>query len=492
MLPFAIMIQTFALVGILAPNALSVIPARQTEIALSVPFPALEQIPVVESSVFWAYSKGFMYSSPSPAISRVANGVLNNGAFLPWNAPTGCGLACNYTLVHQGPALRCQDLPNNSVAVVHTVDAWDGDTRLFHPASINKSIPVVDPIAFIEQDVLYNGTSSLGTPQLGTLDNATLPTGPFFNRTWKPEGPYAFQLVYATNNFSVDVGKDIDYYRTSGSYCIFLNATYNTSVSFINGTQNVVPRVAEYGQPLLWSQESGGENPWGWIQTLSSNSAAQYSFASLALVDAISRYFTGQVSIVGRGPPQITALHTRILDSAVFTFTVSNNPNTFSITPSSAMNKSVSEALQDLSAHVVASLMSDEARLSIHAPVMATVLPDKNIYDYKPSRLWLVYGVAIAIAIVANFLGLACMHWNGVAMQRNFSSIAASVRARELDDLLSGPEEAPRAAAKVAKLRYRAGSSQESGRSGFRIMEGEDAVKMAEVAKLNDANVQSP
>ncbi|KZV74624.1 hypothetical protein PENSPDRAFT_749179 [Peniophora sp. CONT] len=198
-LPFAIMIQAFALVGILAPNALSVIPARQTEIALNVPFPALEQIPVIESSVFWAYSKGFMYSSPSPAVSRVANGVLNNGAFLPWNAPTGCGLACNYTLVHQGPALKCQDLPKNSVAVVHTVDAWDGDTRLFHPASINKSIPVVDPVAFIEQDVLYNGTSSLGTPQLGTLDNATLPTGPFFNRTWKPvsSAPLAHALAHA-------------------------------------------------------------------------------------------------------------------------------------------------------------------------------------------------------------------------------------------------------------------------------------------------------
>ncbi|KZV74623.1 hypothetical protein PENSPDRAFT_749178 [Peniophora sp. CONT] len=262
--------------------------------------------------------------------------------------------------------------------------------------------------------------------------------------------------------------------------------------AFINGTQNVVPRVAEYGQPLLWSQETDEENPWGWIQSLSSNSAAQYSFATLSLVDAISRYFTGQVSIVGRGPPQITALHTRILDSAVFTFTASNNPNTFSIAPSSAMNKSVSEALQDLSAHVVASLMSDEANLSIHAPVMATVLPDKNIYDYRPSRLWLVYGVAIALAIVANFLGLACMHWNGVAMQRTFSAIAASVRAHELDDLLSGPEEAPRSAAKVAKLRYRGGSSQQGGRSGFRIMEGGDAVHMAEVAKLNDADVQSP
>ncbi|VDB85494.1 unnamed protein product [Peniophora sp. CBMAI 1063] len=490
-LPFAIMIQAFALVGILAPNALSVIPARPTKVTLKVPFPGLDKIPVVDSSVFWDYSKGFLYSSPSPAFSRVANGVLNNGAFLPWTAPSGCGLACNYTLIYHGPSLQCQDLPDHSIAVMPTVDAWDGDRRLPHPAFINGSIPVVNPIAFIEQDVLYNGTSSIGVPKLGTLDNSTLPTGPYFDRTWAPEGPYAFQLIYATNNFSIDAGKQ-DYYRTSGSYCIFRNATYHTSVSFANGSQTVVPRISEYGDPLLWLQESDESNPWGWIQTLSSDSAAQFSFATLALVDAISRYFTGQVSIVGRGPAQITALHTRILDSAVFTFTASNNPNTFSIAPSSAMTNGVSRALEDLCSHVIASLMSDEASLGIHAPVTATVLPDMNIYDYRPSRLWLVYGVAVAVAAVANILGLACMHWNGVAMQRTFSSVAASVRARELDDLLSGPEEAPRPMAKVAKLRYRAGLHREDGRSGFCIISGGDAVQMAEVVRLNANEGMSP
>ena len=75
---------------------------------------------------------------------------------------------------------------------------------------------------------------------------------------------------------------------------------------------------------------------------------------------------------------------------------------------------------------------------------------------------------------------------------RTFSSIAASVRDRDLDDLLSGPEEAPRPAARMAKLRYRSGLNEQDGRSGFHQVGDGANVQMDEVARLTGDNIPSP
>ncbi|KUJ09793.1 uncharacterized protein LY89DRAFT_761537 [Mollisia scopiformis] len=70
--------------------------------------------------------------------------------------------------------------------------------------------------------------------------------------------------------------------------------------------------------------------------------------------------------------------------------------------------------------------------------VEITFLPTRNVYHYNPSPLLLSYGLALLFAILGVALGLYAFHLNGVIHSTAFSSIVATTRNRELDELARG------------------------------------------------------
>ena len=196
-------------------------------------------------------------------------------------------------------------------------------------------------------------------------------------------------------------------------------------------------------------------------------------------MDAMARYLVGHAEFDGL----VASSNTQILDGAAL-FTVQVGNRTTGIYPAGGRN--ISQTLEELSVNLTASLMSDTANLGIRTQTLATVTPDKTVYEYQPFRLWLVYGIALGVALLADLFGLACMRSNGVATQSKFSSMAASMRAPELNELLSGPEEAPRDAAKEVKLRYSVGGGKSGERSGFQVVDEGDDVRIDEVPALHE------
>ncbi|VDB99476.1 unnamed protein product [Peniophora sp. CBMAI 1063] len=104
----------------------------------------------------------------------------------------------------------------------------------------------------------------------------------------------------------------------------------------------------------------------------------------------------------------------------------------------------------------------------LYSQVRANVTLEFTVYSYQPLRLWLVCGTAF---VVTDMYGHVCVIQNGGAMQRSFSSIAAPVRDRDLDALLTTLEELLPARAENIKLRFRSGGFEKGEKAGLTIAE---------------------
>jgi hypothetical protein len=61
-----------------------------------------------------------------------------------------------------------------------------------------------------------------------------------------------------------------------------------------------------------------------------------------------------------------------------------------------------------------------------------------NMYEYRPYKLWLAYGIAITSSFVGVLLGLHALWLNGASHDNSFFSIMASMRKGFLDELTLG------------------------------------------------------
>ncbi|KZV70931.1 hypothetical protein PENSPDRAFT_664740 [Peniophora sp. CONT] len=410
----------FSLVGIFAPNALSVVPAGIVQSILDVPYPDMDHISISDSaSVSWNQKEDAdcdvclaEFNFPSRGFTKVAQSVFYSGDVLPWKAPAGCGLSCNYTIVYNGPSLQCEDVHDFSQHV-----PTYGDNIFVMNTNASRSGPAP---SLRNRYVFYNATSSLGR----IVDEDDLDTGNPFDVIFVAPGPpesgtYGLSVLWSTVKFTDP--RSLGNWDTSvlgGSSCVFMNATYSTSVAFSNGSQSNRVHVLEYAETYQFPQSI----------------IHRQEFAIFGLIVAVTSSLVGSASVPQGAGGTFTPYFTHAFEgTGLFSYNEDNG-------------------------------------------------------TYRPLRLWLVYGIALVVALAADCFGLACMRSSGIAMQRTFSSIAASMRAPELSELLSGPEERPRAEARVAKLRYRTGMAVEGDKSGFEIVGGEARDKeqvVAEEAALN-------
>lgn len=119
--------------------------------------------------------------------------ALQSDTLLGWNAPEGCGSACNYTIQYAAPAFRCTELDMDGVITM---------------------VPIDDDLTFV-----YNYTCN--------IDRAT----------------------YLVSNMSMAWRTDYDFNgktTIAGARCSLYNTTQQAVVSFANNTGNISPSIISY------------------------------------------------------------------------------------------------------------------------------------------------------------------------------------------------------------------------------------------------------
>ncbi|KZV77273.1 hypothetical protein PENSPDRAFT_747018 [Peniophora sp. CONT] len=474
----AVVFQALSLVGIFAPNALSVVPASPTNSSLRVPVPALDRIPATASSYFLQpYSACnvsahcepiYYYMNPSSSFQRLTRGVLDGGIIFPWAPPSGCGRGCKYDIDYWGPALKCTEIPQSSIDVFSTNYTAFGLNNAH--ATVDPTIKVSNPTHFLEGAYVYNATTSFGYGQSwntgSECDTPRIDPIPIF-QAMPYNRPFSLDVVYAINNFTLPF--PVSRYG-------LLQLDWTTTA-----------RIVEYGAQL------GPISDPGYVSASDVNgtdAGLQSTYATLSLASALSQYVYGAIAFpwdTAYDESALAPVYTSVLNS-IFT-TSANFAGSSNLLALSLVSKSydnLARLLEDACTNLTASLMSDTANLGLHTQVSAIVTPDANVYLYKVSRLWLPYGIALGVALLVDLYGLFCISKNGGAMEGTFSSIAASTRSHELDVLFDEPGEPLSARAQKVKLRYRTAGSAQGVRAGFGIAENEDAVGMYETAPLKN------
>ncbi|VDB88399.1 unnamed protein product [Peniophora sp. CBMAI 1063] len=478
-------IETLSLIGIFAPNALSVVPAGSPmNSTIWVYYPNLYNVNLNQSSEFETInSSGLVrYKGPSSAMQGLTQAVLHSGSVLPVSAPQECGRGCSYDLNYRATALKCEEIAPSSIDVYNSSAS---ETTL---AIVDPRVQVSNPTHFMESAYVYNATASFGYSINQTTTSAPSLRSSPFGQT------FSLDLIFATNNFTLPFTTSVPIrYNLTGYSCGFYDAAYDTSFNYSAEGQTTIVRNVSYGVQLGPLSDPGGLNvadiydsfedisPEDYLSPLMPFAAQlQTNYSVLALADAFSRYFYGTLAFSTNSTNDPGPLYPSAVLNSIFAIrsagdgdTTSESLNTLSFSLISTSYNNTARLLEDAFANLTLSVMSD-THFGLYGGLderitPAIVIPDTTVYKYQPSRLWIVYGIALATTLLTNLYGLFCIFRNKGAMQRQFSSIAASVRARELDTLLGEPGEPLLARAESVKLRYAAGGSSLGERAGFRI-----------------------
>ncbi|KAK0194747.1 hypothetical protein F5146DRAFT_1171901 [Armillaria mellea] len=180
----ATLLQTFTLVSILAPNSLEVGLASPQNIIISVPTAYFDKANLSEARCD---------PYPSAEWQNVLSQALQSDTLLGWNAPPGCGSACNYTIQYAAPALRCIEF--NTDEGITMVPSDDDLTTVYN--------------------AMYN------------IDRTTYSVANI---------SMAWRTTYDTNTEST----------IAGARCSLYNTTQQAVIKFANNTGNISPSIISY------------------------------------------------------------------------------------------------------------------------------------------------------------------------------------------------------------------------------------------------------
>lgn len=253
----AIVVQAYTLVSILAPNSLEVGTASvQTEL-ISIPTIFFDSDPLEHS---WGYvpadSCDYALSS---GWERTLGQSLQSDELIGWKVPLRCGTGCNYTFEYPAPALRCFDLGPDEL--------FDNDESAYPPPPA-PSYPLV---MLRTTTPVNNATYSL---DFRTADNAMV---------WR---------TYNAGNESA----------VSGVRCSFYNTTQQSTVSFVNNTGIISPRISSYNDPYAsFDMPTPKCNESGPIRN-SSSSVEAYHTSYFAMANWLFKQLSGSIDYVHVGP----------------------------------------------------------------------------------------------------------------------------------------------------------------------------------------------
>ncbi|KAK0241013.1 hypothetical protein EDD85DRAFT_934126 [Armillaria nabsnona] len=371
----ATLLQTFALVSILAPNSLEVGSASPRNTNISVPT-ALFNKPLNEPN-----DVSSCVRIPSADSKKVLGLALQSDTLIGWNAPAECGTACNYTIQYSAPALRCTEL---------TID------------EANTLLPVNQET---RHTTVYNATNTIQGELI--LDSLSV--------AWR---------TYDTNGKST----------VAGTCCSLYNTTQQSVVSFVNNTRVISPSIISYNSPVnmdpqviteMCPEFRGGRN---------ATSVSLYAYVLVG--NWLFRQLKG--SLERWQPKQGDGMHAKWNPNTGTPFNVATN-NLFLLNETAGTfipnSKNVSSALEQILVNLTVALITHWDQTTM---VHASVVQDQLVWVYHIQRLWIIYATALAVTAACGVVGLACMLKNGEDSDVTFWDIVRATRNSELDAVVEG------------------------------------------------------
>ncbi|KAK0433075.1 hypothetical protein EV421DRAFT_1910370 [Armillaria borealis] len=298
----ALLLQALTLVSILTPNALEVSSGSPRNNNISVP--------TVSFSNGDAWTMGVMTNctfTTTVAWEQILSCSFQSDSLIEWNAPAGCGSACNYTIEYAALALQCSDIGQDKI--LH--DGY-GSSHPSNPSAILRST-----------------NSSLDT----AVYNAT--TSTIVNSMWN------FTMAWHTYHNSPEN------ITVAGVWCSFYNSTQRAVVSFINNTVLISPSVISYNDLF-----SICDVIWGCLNGSIPVAGLSTHMSYMVIMGWLCDQLDGAIEFMSVGDQQWFS-ETKVLTSNLFS--MNETAQTFSPNPSN-----MSHALEEVIVNAMIALMSSE------------------------------------------------------------------------------------------------------------------------------------
>ncbi|KAK0432423.1 hypothetical protein EV421DRAFT_1910929 [Armillaria borealis] len=370
--------QTFALVSILAPNSLEVGSASPESRNISVP------------TTFFNKTDIFGYdctANASSQVRKVLSRAFQSDTLIGWSAPAGCGTACNYTVQYAAPALRCTELDMEEVSTMLSNQDAQG-------------------IQDMDDLIVYNATWQ-----------SYMAVGPI-SVAWR---------IDDSGNTSAELNSPI-----AGTRCFLYNTTQQSTVSFVNNSRMISPRIISYDSPIDVDIEAIVDACPAQLLSINGTSTPLYTYAVMArwvmaqLTGSIARvsFLHGDESPPFRNdPPSFDLVSSNL-------FSINDSAVTFA--PSSG---NVSSALEQILLNATVAIIASWGDTTI---VTASVVQDQLVWVYHEQRLWIIYATALGLTAVCGAVGVACILKDGNDRDLTFWDIVRVTRNPELDAIIEG------------------------------------------------------
>lgn len=315
---------------------------------------------------------------PSTTWQRVLSRALQSDTLIGWNAPVGCGSACNYTIQYPAPALRCTELGIDEV---------------------NTLVPSNNLIV-----TMYNATHN--------MDNTTaIPAN--LSMAWR-----------TTYNGKGET-------TVAGARCALYNTTQQAVVSFVNNTGIISPSIISYHSLIEFAPEWYSKSLGGCIIPQDGYYPPQRAYLDtyISLLGWLYNQLEGSLAIrlqwysLDRHPTSFN-----LVSSNLFSL----NETAGTLTTNSV---NVTNALEQILVNVTIALITYWGQTTT---VDASVAQDQLVWVYHVQRLWIIYATALALTMACGAVGLACILKNGEDRDLTFWDIVRVTRNSELDAIVEG------------------------------------------------------
>lgn len=444
-------------VGIFAPNSLTVVPAGTTTKNITVPsIGAGDSLfdTAVNTEVY--PDDSMEYIAPTPGwISSVQRAVTLPDDISRWQVPLECGIECRYHLKYEAPVLRCSDIPTDNII-------GSGPDATANATLPNKALKE-DGL-----NVYFNATSSLGS----WLNNVDV------TEPWASKDNWG--RLFSSNQYSISFAYNLNSSNNSigGSHCIFYEGEYSASFHFANSTQAVSATINRYDQELT-------DVPWSYINaavhTMFLNTSDPTAYANAthrATVEAFAQALIG-VASESFNALGVSFYHTNIGSTSLFSIT-SDPTSLREVWTMTTQN--MSESLMNLFTNITLSFNSQSTRqllnLTSTTTVLASLTPPGSVWQYSATRLWIIYGVSFFVVAICDVIGLICLWSNNIPGDMTFSHIVLASKTLNLDastiDVSPLTHELTKKA-KQTKIRYGVVDDEVVGkRNGFKVVDSDE------------------
>ncbi|EME78326.1 uncharacterized protein MYCFIDRAFT_216609 [Pseudocercospora fijiensis CIRAD86] len=250
--------------------------------------------------------------------------------------------------------------------------------------------------------------------------------------------------------------------------CQLWNTSYQTNFTYLDGQQSIDITTSARGEDSFVDTIAGfymnGDYPKcaGLNVDYEGCKVDRHTLQRLsfqAILDAFGRVFVGTVldgqqsKYGGTYSTDTKVMSTVLLDTKELSFlrtpsnwataaqtatythlgSTDNMPSLYDWTAEPSQ-RSLKDTIEQLFQNITISMLSSDHfqpnTSSPFAPPLVNVTSPiyQNVYEYSPVKLWLAYGIAIALTLLGTILGLIAIFKNGAAFSDDFSTILRTAR----------------------------------------------------------------